>query len=168
MSGSRTRSVDFEDPRVVANSTAGKPGLDVLRDQLAGTAPVGPIQVTLGFRLLETHDGFAKLELPLGDHLYHSNGSVHSGVLATLLEAAMSSAVLSTLDAATVSTTSALAVHFTRAITSRNSKMVADGWVVHRGSRLVTAEGRLNDEQGRLVAHGSITCALSERSSASV
>ncbi len=31
---------------------------------------------------------------------------------------------------------------------------------MHRGSRLVTAEGRLTDEQGRLLAHGSATFAL--------
>jgi acyl-coenzyme A thioesterase PaaI-like protein len=56
-----------------------------------------------------------------------------------------------------------MTVHYTRAINARTVKVLAEGWVVHRGSRLVTAEGRLTDEQGRLLAHGSATLALSER-----
>jgi acyl-coenzyme A thioesterase PaaI-like protein len=77
----------------------------------------------------------------------------------------MSAAVMTTLDAATGHTTAMLTVHLTRAITARTAKVSAEGWVVHRGSRLVTAEARLNDEQGRLLGHGSGTYSLNERAS---
>jgi uncharacterized protein (TIGR00369 family) len=141
----------------------GKTGLELLRDLIAGKVPPAPIQATLGFELVEVSDGFARFELVPGEHLYGSLSAVHGGVAASLLDSAMGAAVMTTLDAVTSHTTAMLTVHLTRAITSRTLKVVAEGWVVHRGSRLVTAEARLTDEQSRLLAHGSATCAISER-----
>jgi hypothetical protein len=36
--------------------------------------------------------------------------------------------------------------------------IVATGDVVHRGSRIATAEGRLLDAEGKVLAHGTTTC----------
>jgi uncharacterized protein (TIGR00369 family) len=151
------------DPSWTANGAAGQSGLEFLRDVLSGKVAPEPIQSTLGFRLVNVSDGFARFALVPGAHLYGWLNAVHSGIAATLLEAAMGAAVLSVLDAQTGSTSAGLAVHLTRAITSRSDKLLAEGWVVHRGSRLITTEGRLSDAQGRLLAHGSGTSALIER-----
>ncbi len=163
MSGSKTRTISFDDPTVIAASAAGKKGLELLREMIAGKLQVPPIQATLGFELVEVKDGFARYQLAPGDHLYGALNAVHSGVAATLLDSAMGAAVLTVLDASSGASTAGLTVHLTRAITARSGLVFAEGWVVHRGSRLVTTEGRLNDEQGRLLAHGSATYALTER-----
>lgn len=163
MGGSRTRTVDFEDPSVTSGAALGKSGLEFLRELIAGKVPAPPFQVTLGFQLLEADDGMARYQLLPGEHLYGAQNSVHSGVASALLDAAMSAAVTTTLHAQTTFTVVTLNTHITRAISQRTQKVLADGWVVHRSSRLVTAEGRLTDEQGRLLAHGSATCALVER-----
>ena len=166
MSGIRTRTFDFQDPGVTASSAVGKTGIELLRDAIAGRVPASPFQAALGFKLIEAQDGFARLELSPAEHLYGALNAVHGGVVATLLDAVMGAAVTTTLDAVTSATTATLTVHSTRAITLRTTLVIAQGWVVHRGSRLVTAEGRLNDADGRLLAHGSATSALSERPSA--
>jgi uncharacterized protein (TIGR00369 family) len=163
MLGTRTRTIEFDDPSLTASAAAGKPGIEFLRDIIAGRVPAAPIQATVGFELVEVDDGFAKLQMVPGEHLYGALNAVHGGVAATLLDAAMGSAVMTTLDAATAGSTVALTVHFTRNLSVRTAKVVAEGWVVHRGSRLVTAEARVNDDQGRLLAHGSATYALAER-----
>jgi uncharacterized protein (TIGR00369 family) len=163
MGEKRTRSVEFEEPSATASGAIGKTGIEFLREVIAARIPAAPLQATLGFVLLEATDGFAKFELLPGEHLYGPLGAVHGGVAATLLDSAMGAAVITTLDTATGCSTASLSVHFTRPITARTLKVLAEGWVVHRGSRLVTAEGRLNDEQGRLLAHGSATLSLSER-----
>ena len=160
----RTRTVDFDEPGLTAAGAVGKTGLEFLSDIIARKVPAAPIQATLGFELFEVTDGFAKLQLVSGEHLFGASGSVQGGVAATLLEAAMGSAVMTTLDAVTGYSTVTLTTHLTRAITARTATVIAEGWVVHRGSRLVTAEGRLTDEQGRLLAHGSATCATTPRS----
>jgi uncharacterized protein (TIGR00369 family) len=36
----------------------------------------------------------------------------------------------------------------------------ATGTVIHRGRRLATAEGRLVDEHGKLVAHATTSCMI--------
>ena len=36
--------------------------------------------------------------------------------------------------------------------------LTATGSITHRGRRLATAEGRLVDERGKLVAHGTTSC----------
>jgi uncharacterized protein (TIGR00369 family) len=166
MAGKRTRTVDFDDPSAIAAAAVGKTGMELLRDIIAGKVQPAPIQATLGYSIVEVGDGFAKLQLVSGEHLYGLTTVVHSGVAGALLDAAMGAAVMTTLDATTSYAMSALNVHLTRPISSRARKILAEGWVVHRGSRLVTAEARLNDEQGRLLAHGSATCALAERPSA--
>ncbi len=51
-----------------------------------------------------------------------------------------------------------LQVHYTRAIRADHGEIVATGEVVHRGSRIATAEGRLVDSGGKLLAHGTVTC----------
>jgi acyl-coenzyme A thioesterase PaaI-like protein len=38
--------------------------------------------------------------------------------------------------------------------------VVASGSVIHRGGRIATAEARLADEDGRLLAHGTSTCLI--------
>ena len=163
MSGTRTRTVDFEGPAALLAAARDKAGIDVLRELSSGKLPAAPIQVTLGFDLVEVQDGVAKFQCIPGEHLFGATGAVHGGVTATLLDSAMSAAVMTTLDAATGHATANLNVHLTRSISLRTGRMIVEGWVVHRASRLVTAEARLNDEQGRLLAHGTATYALTER-----
>lgn len=141
----------------------GQTGIEFLRDVIAGKVEPAPIQATLGCELVEVSDGFASLQLSPSEKLYGVGNSVHSGVAAALLDVAMGTAVTTTLAAQTGYTMAALNVHLTRVITARAGRLLAEGWVVHRGSRLVTAEGRLTDDQGRLLAHGSATCSLVER-----
>jgi uncharacterized protein (TIGR00369 family) len=163
MRGTRTRTTEFDEPSLTASAAVGKPGVEFLRQIIAGEVPAAPIQATLGFELVEVSDGFAKLQLTPGEHLYGALNAIHGGVTATLLDSAMGSAVMTTLDAVTAGSTVTMTVHLTRSISLRTAKVVAEGWVVHRGSRLVTAEGRINDDQGRLLAHGSGTYVLTER-----
>jgi len=163
MAGRRTRTVEFADPELAAAGLLGRTGIEFLRELLAGTVPAAPLQATLGLQLVEASDGFARFVLTPGEHLQNAAGVVPGGVAGAVLDAAMGTAVLTTLDAATSYTTATLTTHVTRAINARTAKVRAEGWVVHRGSRLVTAEARLTDEQGRLLAHGSATCALVER-----
>lgn len=142
-------------------------GIELLREVIAGKLAAPPIHATLGLELVEVQDGFARLQALPAEKLYGWQDAVHSGIAAALLDAAMAVAVTSVLDESTSSTTAGLNVHLTRAITARAGKLQAEGWVVHRGSRLVTLEGRLTDEQGRLLAHGSATAALVERGASS-
>jgi uncharacterized protein (TIGR00369 family) len=138
-------------------------GAAFLHGILDGTIAPAPIQATLGFDLIAVEDGLARFRLEPGERHENPMKGVHGGVACTLLDSAMGSAVLTTLDEKTGYTTVDLVVHLTRPITARTGPIVAEGRVVHRGGRIATAEGRLTDREGRLLAHATTTCLLVER-----
>ena len=88
-----------------------------------------------------------------------STGVVHGGLAATLLDSAMGCAVQTTLPAGAAYTTPELKVNFTRAITGETGRVLAHANVLHRGSCVATAEGRMVAESdGTLLAYGTTTC----------
>jgi len=51
-----------------------------------------------------------------------------------------------------------MSVSFVRPVLAATKLVRCEGKVIHGGSRIGTAEGRLWDEAGTLIAHGSETC----------
>ncbi|WP_329186619.1 PaaI family thioesterase [Actinacidiphila glaucinigra] len=80
-------------------------GREVLQGAIDGRFPEASIMSTLGFRLVEVGDGRAVFEGDPGDHLLNPMGTVHGGLLATLLGSALGSAVMSRLPAGSAYTT---------------------------------------------------------------
>ncbi len=70
----------------------------------------------------------------------------------------MGLAVLAQLPPGSAFSTLEVKVHFVRPIAVKTGTLVAEGKVVHPGSRIATAEARLVDRQGKLYAHGTATC----------
>jgi uncharacterized protein (TIGR00369 family) len=138
-------------------------GLELLRAIVSGATPQPSISATLHFTIVGAEEGVATFHgTPAGD-LLNPMGQVHGGWACTLLDSAMSSAVMSTLDAESTYATAQLAVHLTRAITPSTGPVVAEGKIIHRGRRLATAEGTLRDGSGALLAHGTTTCMILPR-----
>jgi uncharacterized protein (TIGR00369 family) len=122
--------------------------------------PHAPVAELLGFTLTELGEGQASFELDPGERHYNPLGTVHGGIAATLLDSAMGVAVHTTLGEGQRYTTLELKVNFVRAITEETGRVVATGSVIHRGGRVATAEARLTDADGRLLAHGTSTCLI--------
>jgi hypothetical protein len=59
-------------------------------------------------------------------------------------------------------TTRELKVNFVRAPSESTGPVICEGRVIHAGRRVATAEGRINDAKGNLLAHGSTTCLIVE------
>jgi uncharacterized protein (TIGR00369 family) len=97
-----------------------------------------------------------------GEHLYNPMSAVHGGVACVLLDSAMGSAAMTTLDGQRGYTTVDLTVHLTRAIRADTGPITAEGRVLHRGGRVITTEGKLTDAQGRLLAHATGACLVLE------
>jgi len=85
---------------------------------------------------------------------------VHGGYAATLLDSAMGCAVHSTLKAGEGYTTLELKIAFHKAITRETGELRIEGKVLSRGSRVGSAEGRLTDMKGELLASGTTTCLI--------
>ena len=90
-------------------------------------------------------------------------GSVHGGLAATMLDSCMGLAIQSTLGKGIGSTTLEFKISFIRPITPNASPIMAVGTVINCGRRVGTAEGRITDDTGRLLVHGTTTCLIFER-----
>jgi uncharacterized protein (TIGR00369 family) len=85
-------------------------------------------------------------------------GGVHGGIIATLLDSALGCAVQTMLPEATGYTTLSLEVKYLRPVGVDAGTLTATGTVVHAGRRQATAEGRLADAAGRVLATATCTC----------
>ncbi len=133
-------------------------GIDYVRAIFAGELPPPPIAELMGFRGVEAEPGRAVFEILPGEQHYNPIGSVHGGVALTLLDSAMGCAVHTLLEAGVGYTTLEVKANFVRPITAGTGLVRCEGTILHAGSRVATAEGRVTDGAGRLLAHGTTTC----------
>jgi uncharacterized protein (TIGR00369 family) len=77
-----------------------------------------------------------------------------------MLDSCMGLAVMTLLDKGVGSTTLEFKISFIRAITVETGPIRAEGKVVSPGRRVGTAEGRVTDAIGRLLAHATTTCLI--------
>lgn len=153
----RSRTTTWHDPLEVLAAVSARPGLEVLRDTIAGEVPHPPMADTIGLRIVSADPGRVTCEAEPGEHLYNPIGTVHAGFATTLLDSAMGMAFVSLADAGARWTTLELKANFTRPITADTGTVRCIGTVVHRGRTVVTTEARLEDAEGRLLAHGTST-----------
>jgi len=131
--------------------------------QSVGSAFFGvtiPFLDLLGARPGHREKGRAVVTLDLREKLTNSWGFAHGGVLMTLLDVAMGSAVRSTVTAGFGVVTANLNVTF---LHSAAGKLTAEGRVLRGGRTLVFCEGEVRDEAGHLLAKGVGTFRLKRR-----
>lgn len=158
--GRRVRTVTWQDPQVSARDAASISGFEYMRQILAGKISPPPVAMLIGYRPVVVEEGRTVFEFEPGEHLYNPFASVHGGIMTTVIDSAMTSAVLTMLPAGVGCSTLEMKVNFVRPITSRTGCVQAEGKVIHIGSRIAIAEGRLKDPQDKLYAYAVNTCML--------
>src|SRR5262245_46383140 len=135
-------------------------GLEFVQGLASGTLPLNTMAQTLGYDIVEAESGRVVLAIaPTSAHL-NPWGTVHGGLTATLLDSCMGLAIQSMLDKGMSSTTVEFKISLVRAITLETGEIRAEGKVINCGRRVGTAEGRVTDTAGRLLAHGTTTCLI--------
>lgn len=156
----RERIHRWDDPLVTAAAARDVDGLTFLRMMAAGDVPGAPIASTLGFIPIEVAEGRVVFGMEPAEFHFNPIGSVHGGVVATLLDSAAGCAVHSALPAGTRYTSLDLSVKFLRGLGADSGPVRCEGMVVHLGARTALAEARLYDGRGRLCAHATSSCLL--------
>ncbi len=137
-------------------------GLAFVQGLVDGTLPLNTIAQTLGYDVTEAVSGRVVVTAQPSGALLNPFGTVHGGFTATLLDSCMGLAVLSTLEQGVGQTTLEFKISLVRPITPETGPIKAEGNVLSRGRRVGTAEGRVTDSDGRLLAHGTTTCLIFE------
>ncbi|GAN76795.1 PaaI family thioesterase [Acidisphaera rubrifaciens] len=155
-----TRSVliEWEDADIIAQAGREMAGLDFLRALRDGRIPRPPVAALIGTDLTEVEHGRVVMRMTAAEQHYNPLGTVHGGVIATLLDSVMGCAVQSTLEKGRGYTTLEIKVNYVRALTKEVGVVSGEGRVVHAGRRSAVAEARLTDAGGRLYATASTTC----------
>ena len=131
----------------------------VVRALKDGELPPPGIARLLGFSLTRVQPGHVEADVVARDDMTNPMGSIHGGIAATMLDTVMGCAVQTRLDDGETFTTTDLQVHYVRSVYP-GAELHAVGTVVHRGRRLATAEGKLLDGRGKLVAHATTSCMI--------
>ena len=160
----RTRTYSWVDPSVNLAALGRRTGLETLRLILTGELPAPPIMQTLGYAALEFDEGRAVFTMRPGEHHYNPLGTVHGGVIATLLDTCAGCAVHTTLPAGLAYTSLDLTTKFLRPVTIDSGLLRCEGTVISRGRTTALAEARLTDEDGRLMAYATSTCLIFSQS----
>jgi uncharacterized protein (TIGR00369 family) len=156
----RTRTFTWTDPAEHATLLGRRPGLELLQAMAAGELPPPPVMRLIDVERMSVQEGSVSVFLTPREFHYNPLGSMHGGMISTLLDTAAGCSVHSTLPAGTGYTSLDLNVKFLRAVTVDSGQLTAVGTVLQRGRRTALAEARLTDAAGRLVAHATSSCML--------
>jgi uncharacterized protein (TIGR00369 family) len=148
---------------VGADSQKAMSGLAFVQGLADGTLPLNTIAKTLGYDVIEAASGRVVVAIEPNDSHLNPAGTVHGGLAATLLDSCMGLAIQSTREKGIAQTTVEFKISLLRPITPETGLIKAEGVVLNCGRRVGTAEGRITDGKGRLLAHGTTTCLIFPR-----
>ena len=116
-------------------------GLELMHALKAGDLPAPGFAVTLGIEPVAFSEGRAAFALDPGPEHLSPLGTVHGGILSTLLDSAVGCAIHTTLGARDLYTTVDLDVKFVRPVRPGQGRVTAEARTVHVGGRIADRRG---------------------------
>jgi uncharacterized protein (TIGR00369 family) len=156
----RTRTYSWADPSLTAAHIGQTSGLEMLQAIGRRELPPPPIMQTLGIDGIEVDEGHVAFSLKVEEYHYNPLGTVHGGVISTLLDSCTGCAVHTTLAAGWGYTSLDLTTKFLRPLTVDSGLLRCEGTVINRGRTTALAQARLFDQAGKLAAFATSTCIL--------
>ena len=141
---------------------ASMAGIEFVRAMFAGKLPPPPIMQTVEPFDQTAEVGHVSFHSIPGFRHYNPIGSVHGGYAAILLDSAMGLAVHSALPVGSGYTTLEFKISFIKGMTKDTGPVRTEGKTLSVGRRAATAEARITDAKGRLLAHATTTCLVFE------
>lgn len=156
----RTRTYSWIAPTELRDAAMAMTGLEFIARGLAEGGHPAPIGATIGMTIESVKEGEVAFALVPQEFHYNPLGTVHGGILSTMLDSAAGCAVHTTLARAQGWTSLTLEVKFLRAPTVATGRLVCTGRVVSRGRTVATAESEIRDARGKLYATATTTCMI--------
>src|SRR5207244_13242859 len=117
LQASRTRVISWEDPMAAVETGKTISGIEYLKALQSGELPPPPIAVLMGMWITEVSEGRVVFAAEPAEYHYNSLGTVHGGVMATLLDSELGGVVQSMLPPAVAYTTVERTVNYLPPIT---------------------------------------------------
>ena len=141
---------------------ASMAGIDFVRAMFERRLPEPPIMQTIEPFDCGAEPGVVVIHSIPGFRHYNPIGSVHGGYAAILMDSAMGLAIHSMLPAGSGYTTLEFKISFIKGMSKESGTVRTEGRTLSVGRRAATAEARITDAKGRLLAHATTTCLVFE------
>jgi uncharacterized protein (TIGR00369 family) len=137
-------------------------GTEMLQAIVRGEVAPPPIALTLDYSLTHVGDGEATFEIEPAEFHFNPLGTVHGGVISTLLDSALGCAVQTKCPEGVTYTTVDLNVTFIRPVLLTTGRLSARAEVINVGRKVGTARAELTDADGKVFATATTTCLIFE------
>jgi uncharacterized protein (TIGR00369 family) len=154
----QTKVVQWFDPSQSAAAVPTLSGLEFLRAILNRELPPPPIAGLFDMSLTVVEVGKVVFECEPGESAYNPIGTVHGGLMCTLLDSASACAIQTTLEPGFAYTSIDLNVSFLRSVTTQSGRLRATGMVTKPGRRVAFASAEITDSAGKVVASATTSC----------
>lgn len=157
MSIRRSRVVEWDDPTSTAAAGASMDGLDFVRAVMDHAVPTAPMHELMRIAIVSAEFGQVVFTCTPDESAYNAIGSVHGGLICTLLDAVIGGATHTTLAKGQGFSSIEIKVSYLKGVQQSSGLLTATGKVVKSGSRVAFAEAAVTDSAGALVATASST-----------
>lgn len=159
----RSRLISWHRPKMALGNGDVMSGLDLLNALVTRDLPNLPFGELLQIRAVHVRPGEAVFTWTPDDSMYNAIGTVHGGMVCTLLDTAASAAVWSVLPPGEFVVSVEIKVSYVRTIRPEDGAVSATGTVVRTGARVGFAEAVATNAHGNVVATASSTLLIGER-----
>ncbi|MAX80915.1 MAG: hypothetical protein CL843_12175 [Crocinitomicaceae bacterium] len=160
METQRTRTYTWDDPLVALEKAKALTGLEYIKQMHAGKIAPPPILDTAGISMFSVKEGDVVFLIHPQEFQYNPIGSVHGGIITTILDSAIGCSLHTVLEKNTAYTTLEIKVNFMRKITHKTPPLHTETTIIHRGRSTALLESKLIDSDQSIYAYASSTCMI--------
>lgn len=158
MTQDATPAIGIADPDEIADLS----GLEIIARIGTGALPMPPMAAVLPMRPHAWELGAVEFRATPSARFFNPMGSVHGGWAMTMLDTAMGVAAHTTLKPGQTYASLDTSVRFVRPIMGNTGELRILGSVQSRGRRVITVNGRIENESGKLFALGTSACQITD------
>ncbi len=135
-------------------------GIELFNMMMQGELPAPAMGKSMNFIMTEAEVGRVVFRGIPSERFYNPLGTIHGGWPSAILDSALGCCVHTTLPAGMAYTTVEFKVNLVRPLFAHSGEVVCEGKVIHVGRTIATSEATLKTADGKLIAHGTETCAI--------
>lgn len=138
----------------------GKSGLEILTEMMNGTLPYAECAESLNYCAIKVGHGYALFQGMTARSQLNPMGTVHGGWMSSILDSAIGCAVLSSLPAGHVYSTTVLEVRYLKFLTLKVSRIRVEAKLTRTDEQDAIAEACMYGPDDTVYAQATGTCRL--------
>jgi uncharacterized protein (TIGR00369 family) len=155
-----TLTIDWSDAAPISEEWVKLSGREFLERIGRKELPLPPILSVLDITEGSLGDGWIEFSMTPHPYMLNLAGTVHGGVLATLIDSALTCALVTRLPQGFACVSIDLQMRFFRPARLSAEKLTARAEVLNMGTTLGATHGEIRDAKGRLIAHATSSLAI--------